>query len=154
MISGISNKNDQYSSACKIHLFNILTLEVKMGGHLDEISILVTNINSHRTDYSLDSFIKYRQYFLTLAVHFSNNASNLRFKSKRLRRPISYYNNLSATHRLLLIIAGVEMNPCPNSKNKLRETQRKAPRCTVCEKPVARNHKRFRCATTLHMPAA
>ena len=114
-------------SAYKIHPFNILTLREKMGGHLDEISISLTNLNSHRTDYSIDSFNKHRQYLLTSAVYSLKNASNLRLKSKRLKRPISYYNNSSATHRLLLIIAGVEQTPGPISKNKSRETQRKAP---------------------------
>ena len=145
VLSGISSKNDQYFSAYKIHSFNILTLREKMGGHLDEISISLTNLNSHRADYSIDSFNKHRQYLLTSAVYSLKDASNLRLKSKRLKKPISYYNNSSATHILLLIIAGVEQNPGPISKNKSRETQRKAPRCTVCEKPAASNHKRFIC---------
>ena len=97
VLSGISSKNDQYFSAYKIHSFNILTLREKMGGHLDEISISLTNLNSHRTDYSIDSFNKHRQYLLTSAVYSLKNASNLRLKSKRLKRPKSYYNNSSAT---------------------------------------------------------
>ena len=82
VLSGISSENDQYSSAYKIHLFNILILREKMGGYLDEISISLMNLNSHRIDYSIDSFNKHRQYLLTSAVYFLKNASNLHFKSK------------------------------------------------------------------------
>ena len=79
VLSGISCENDQYSLAYKLHLFNILTLREKMGGHFDEICISLTNLNSHRIDYSIDSFNKHRQHLLTSAVYFLKNASNLRF---------------------------------------------------------------------------
>lgn len=68
-----------------------------------------------------------------------------RCKLNRLKRPISYYNNSKATHRLLLIIAGVEQIPWLHLKNKSKEIRRTAPQYTVCEKPVAKNHKSFVC---------
>ena len=76
-------------------------------------------------------------------------------RRKKLRRssPISYYSNISATHRILLG-GDIETNPGPTSttnsrltstnnkqNSKKAATKRKAPICSICEKTVRMNSK-------------
>ena len=59
---------------------------------------------------------------------------------KRSYSRVSYYNNSTATFRLLLRSRDVEENLGRQNNKKL-----KAPHCIECKKPVAKNHKRAIC---------
>ena len=67
------------------------------------------------------------------------------FRRKGFFRPVAYYSNSNAIFRpeLLIICGDVDVNPGPVSKRK--QARSTAPTCPVCEKAVAKNHKRFIC---------
>ena len=59
---------------------------------------------------------------------------------------LMYYNNSTATFCLLLKCGDIEMNPGPDAiKRSSQSRKQSAPRCTKCEKVVAKNHKRCIC---------
>lgn len=63
---------------------------------------------------------------------------------KRSKRPVGYYSNSTATQKLLMA-GDIEKNPGPQNHSCAKHNKWKAPRCTICEKFVAKNHKRLVC---------
>ena len=81
--------------------------------------------------------------FAPLSTVFVVNS--LPAQRKWISRRIRYYNNSTATFRLLLVCGDVEIKPGPNINRSSIHNRRKAePRCRQCEKPVAKN----RCVCT------
>lgn len=73
-------------------------------------------------------------------------------KSKKTQNRCLYYPNSCASRQILLQGGDILINPGPPTQQQQQQSQRVkdkqrpvAPRCTQCEKPVAKNHKRCFC---------
>ena len=105
-------------------------------------------------------------FFLTHNDVYEQNINRKRlnicpktYNRKKWSAPITYYSNHDPSYKLL-ISGDIELNPGPNSGNRVGnqgDTNVRAPKCNICYKTVQTNSKRLmweHCKLLVHLNCA